>query len=488
MKERISSSPPVTGANGVPLDLVVRVAALVEARCGLQFDEARQGALRWAIATRMQHLSLVAPEEYHERLRANHAEAEFRRLVNLVTVTETCFFRDAAQFRLLRHHILPTLLRERAAEGRCRLRLRSAGCSSGEEAYSIAITLCEMGLPFSHREWQIEVVGTDVNTEVLERAREGVYGPRALRFVPEEIRARYFQRDGPRFRVTDEVRRLVRFEFGNLTDEPLPTPGEQDVVFCKHVVIYFRPETVERLVAGLYDALAPGGYLLLGPTESLWSVPHRFTLVDEEGAFCYRKAPAPAPSLPNRRGGAPARERGVTEFPALVAAPSPLGGEYEQCRLAFREGAWSSAETRLDALVRRWPDFVPARLLLGGLYVHRGRYDEALAQAAEILQLDDLEARAYLLIGMIEARRGRPTEALAALRRALYLNDGLVLGHFWLGNLYRERGELNRACLEYGQVVRLYEQRAFDLTEEFACDLSITQLVDFCRHALATTG
>ena len=127
---------------------------------------------------------------------------------------------------------------------------------------------------------------------------------------------------------------------------------------------------------------------------------------------------------------------------------------------------------------------MPARLLLGGVYVHRGRYDEAFVQAERVLHLTDLEPRAHLLIGMIEAQRGRPDEARQALRRALYLDNSLALAHFWLGNLYRDRGDTGRACIEYQNVVRGWEQHTLELTEMFASDLSIEQLVDFCRHSL----
>ena len=127
---------------------------------------------------------------------------------------------------------------------------------------------------------------------------------------------------------------------------------------------------------------------------------------------------------------------------------------------------------------------MPALLLLGGVYVHRGRFDDAVAQAETVLKVSDLEPRAHLLLGMIAARQQRHDEALQSLRRALYLDDSLALGHFWLGNLYRERGDIARACHEYENVVRDWEHHALQLTEEFASDLTAEQLVGFCRDML----
>jgi chemotaxis protein methyltransferase CheR len=127
---------------------------------------------------------------------------------------------------------------------------------------------------------------------------------------------------------------------------------------------------------------------------------------------------------------------------------------------------------------------VPAYLLLGGVYAHRARYDEAVAQAEMVLRLTELEPRAHLLLGMIASRRQRGEEAVLSLRRALYLDDSLALAHFWLGNLYRDRGDTARACQEYENVVRDAERHTFELTEEFASDLTAEQLVEFCSDSL----
>jgi chemotaxis protein methyltransferase CheR len=127
---------------------------------------------------------------------------------------------------------------------------------------------------------------------------------------------------------------------------------------------------------------------------------------------------------------------------------------------------------------------VPAHILLGGLYVHRGRLEDAMRQAETVLKVSDLEPRAHLLLGMIAARQQRYDEALQHLRRALYLDDSLALAHFWLGNLYRERGDVTRACQEYDNIVRDWEQQTLQLTEEFASDLTAEQLVAFCTDTL----
>jgi chemotaxis protein methyltransferase CheR len=158
--------------------------------------------------------------------------------------------------------------------------------------------------------------------------------------------------------------------------------------------------------------------------------------------------------------------------------------QYDFCLNACRAGEWDVAEAALIALVASCPTFVSGLLLLGGVHLHRGRFDEAVAQAQAVLKVSDLEPRAHLLLGMVAARRQRQGEALQSLRSALYLDDSLALGHVWLGNLYRERGDIARACHEYENVVRDWEHHSLQVTEEFAPDLTAEQLVGFCSDML----
>ena len=430
----------------------------------------------------MQQLGLDREDEYFVRLRgaaSTIVEAELRNLLNLVTVTETCFFRDPAQFRLLREYIIPTLIAERSAgsDGSKTIRIWSAGCSSGEEAYSIAITLDEMGVFVACPDWTIEIIGTDLNTKTLEKARRGVYTARAVRNIEGRLLDEHFVRDGKTFALSDKIKKRVKFEFGNLTQTPMPCSGPQDVVLCKNVAIYFRADVTRKLIKGLHDTLSPNGYLLLGHAETLWQMSEGFTLIEHNRAFCYRKS-SHTPVVPTSRSAAPTPT--VRLKPDTTYAPE----QYDLCLAAFRTGDWDAAEAAITALVNSSPAFVPGLLLLGGLYVHRGRFEDAMGQAEKVLKLDALEPRAHLLLGMIAARRQCDDEALQSLRRALYLDDSLALGHFWLGNLYRERGDVARACHEYENVIRDWERHTFQLTEEFASDLTAEQLVGFCSSTL----
>ena len=488
----------------LPQDQFIRFRDLIEQRCGIHLDDTRKASLQASLRARMEQLGIGRFEPYYDRLLADSTEEEFRKLIVLVTVTETCFLRDPAQFEALRRRILPALIAERGAEGRPTVRIWSAGCASGEEPYSIALVLWNMGLQATYPEWTFEIVATDLNSDALNAAGRGVYSARSIRYVDGTWLHRYFESDGKQYRLNDEVKRSVRFSYSNLVQEPFP-PTElrgQDVIFCKNVSIYFRPEVTRRLMHGLFEALNEGGYLFLGHSESLWHISDEFRLVEYDGAFCYRKITAPPvpearPPEVRRPHPAPTPGRvkptqpGAARMVAPARTPAPpappledTGSQYDQCLDAFRAGAWDRAEASLRALMQSSPSFIRAYLLLGGLYANQGRYEEAVVQAERALGLDLFEAKAHLLVGMIEAHRGRPSEALKSLRRALYLDDTLALAHFWLANLYRDRGDAERATREYRNVIRSYQRQTLQLPEEFASDLTLDQLLGFCRRSL----
>jgi tetratricopeptide (TPR) repeat protein len=203
-------------------------------------------------------------------------------------------------------------------------------------------------------------------------------------------------------------------------------------------------------------------------------VDDRFELVEYNGAFAYQKGGIGRESSPFK----------TVEPTAPPVFTQPSSEQYDESLQSFRAGDWAKAEAGLRCLLRTSPTFAPAHLLLGGVYAHSGRYDEAAEEAEALLKLSDLDARAHLLLGMIAARQQRVDQAMQSLRRALYLDDSLALAHFWLGNLYRDRGDRVRACHEYESVVSDWERRTFDLTEEFASDLTAAQLVDFCGASL----
>lgn len=258
---------------------------LIYEESGLYFNETKKDYLENRLMKRMKATHIATPYWYYRFVTANK-KAEFLVLLDYLTVNETAFFRNAPQFELFRNIILPHLTAEKARAGRKKLRLWSAGCSTGEEAYSIGMSVLD-AVPDADA-WDVKIIASDISLKSLEIAHRGLYAEDKVReTVPERTRSRYFEPEDGAFRVADAIRRLVVFDYHNLKHEN--GMNGLDAVFCRNVMIYFDEEEQKRLVNKFYASLNPGGYLLLGHSESLhgWNMNFQF-LYDNKGT-AYQK-------------------------------------------------------------------------------------------------------------------------------------------------------------------------------------------------------
>ncbi len=237
---------------------------LIRDHCGVSFADDSKFLVERRLLPRLEALRLRGFTDYYRYLRyASDARAELDEIVERVTTNETYFFRERFQ-----HEILPAL-HARGPRAGGRLHLWSAGCSTGEEAYTIAMLVRESGL---FAGWEVRVFGSDVSRRVIAAARRGIYGRSSFRATDERHLARYFHPVGPagdvRYQVNDDVRAMVHFGLLNLIeDETLAIVGEMDAIFCRNVLIYFDQDARRRVVAAFHRKLGRGGYLLLGHLE-----------------------------------------------------------------------------------------------------------------------------------------------------------------------------------------------------------------------------
>lgn len=259
---------------------------LIHGHAGLYFRDDLQYLVERRLAPRVRALGLQGFAAYHRYLRFDaNAAVELEVAAEALTTNETYFFREPAQLRSFGEEVLPSLARTRAGERR--LRVWSAGCSSGEEAYTVAILLRASGL---FAGWDVGVLGTDIARKVLATARAGVYGPHAFRGVDAEAMIRWFQPSGEKWTVDDAVRRIVSFGHLNLLDEAAVALVEPvDCILCRNVLIYFDAPARRQVLQSFLRALRPGGWLLLGHAESLVNLTADFEMVQLEGDLAYRK-------------------------------------------------------------------------------------------------------------------------------------------------------------------------------------------------------
>jgi chemotaxis protein methyltransferase CheR len=427
---------------------------------GLVFDPSRKESMAYSVGERMRATGLRDVASYLVLLDDDAAERQ--RLLDEVTIQETHFFRNPPQVRALRTHVLPELLRHAEQHGR-RLRIWSAGCSTGEEPYSIAMLLREL-LP-STGGWDVKVIATDISSRALEAARAGRYGARAVQLASADDLARHFQPapDGGH-EVRPEVRQLVEFRHHNLVTAPVPfAPSERiDLVLCRNVTIYFGRDTTRALMTRLHECLRDGGYLFLGHSETLWQVSEDFRLValgtGETAAFVYRRLDEPAAE---RRAVLPDR-RTEDEGPPR---PAP-----EQ-RVKARRAVEPAAPVGIDDLLAQ------ARAALGA-----GRYAAAAELAAQASAAAPLRAEAFYLRGLALVDAGRDADALVDLRKAVYLLPEMGFAHFLLAGVLGRLGHPSAAAREYAAAADTLGLQPGDATAEELGGRSVSELAQLCRQ------
>lgn len=422
-----------------------RIASVLEAHTGLAFPPTRHHLLARAVASCAGEYGLD-PWRDVDRL-TEPGSPVWRRLVAHARVGETYFFRHAEQLEAFRHLVLAPLVRARQTEARPRVRLWSAGCATGEEAYSLAMLVVE-SLPDSAR-WDVRVVGTDIDPAALERARAGTYGRWSFR-VDGPYRDRWFEHVSGGERVRDALRERVAFEEHNLANPaallPLSLDGPVDAVVCRNVTIYMGPAAVRTVVDRLYDALAPGGWLLVGPVEPSPEVYARFVAYQRDGFTIYQRPVTKAAEGPvAARVASPPTDNGVVR-PAH-ARPASLG------RLLVagspgRVGAVPVMRPVSEALLRE------ARVL-----ADRGDLGEAERRCRRALGLDPRVTGGYALLAAIADGRDDLDGACHALGRAIYLRREDPVPYFQLGLLEWRRGRTPQAHARLRTALRLLDGR-----------------------------
>jgi chemotaxis protein methyltransferase CheR len=495
----------------------------VAARLGLQFDEDRTELLETVATERLASLR-TSLDAYLPRLAPGGDPDELRVLAERLTVGETYFFRNRHDLDAFAAAVLPE--RMRAREGVRRLRILSAGCSSGEEPWTLAMLTREVPALAA---WDVSILGVDVNPAAIARARAGTYGTWSLRQTDEAARARFFRRDRRGFHVADELRPLVSFEERNLVDQDprLWVPGAFDVVFCRNVTMYFAPDVTRLIVARIARSLAPGGYLFLGHAETLRGVSTAFHLRHGHDTFYYQlregggaeAPPSPAPSRRAAPAAAPiavpdggwvdairrASERiahlatpvpGATAPPAAaapVATPTPVPGTRRDPGAAalalelLKEERFADALAALGPASGRETD-TDALLLRAVLLTLAGDPREAERTCARILELDELRAEAHYVMALCREHAGDRAGAADHDRYALYLDPTFSMPRLHLGLVAARAGERDAARRELARALVLLAAEEPSRILLLGGGFTRDALVELCRAELRAAG
>ncbi len=499
---------------------VERFRAAIGQRLGLQFDDGKLDLLAQILRQRLDATGGDDSGRYLQALEGGSHD-ELGPLAEQLTVGETYFFRNHDQLRACTEHGLPERLR--ALAGRRPLRILSAGCASGEEAYSLAILVREQ-LPEP-----VQIVGIDLNPAAIAKARRGRYSDWSLRETPDPMRERYFRGHGRDQELAADIRALVRFEVRNLVDEAPDfwRADAFDVVFCRNVLMYLSPRQARAVVGRIERALTPGGYLFLGHAETLRDLSHDFHLRHTHATFYYQSfssherrrgletalpagTAAPGASWVDAIATAHARiatlTRAGARLPSTTAPAWPLQTPLARPPFvapttppAARPTALAAAMELLQHerfaealdLFRALPEpdraDADAQLLHAVLLTHNGDWAAAQEAGRRLLAADELNAGARYLMALLCEQLGDFEQAREHDLMAVYLDPRFAMPRLHLGLLARRAGERTRAHDELGRALDLLAREEPSRILLFGGGFSREALMALCRAELRGT-
>jgi chemotaxis protein methyltransferase CheR len=470
MNQTTHAAPPLA----LTPEQFTRMRDLIASFGGVYLDAAQQRVLEAALAQRLAATG-ERQDRYEQLLASKAGREELRRLSELILNHETFFFRNMPHLRALRAVLLPEMHR-RKPPGEP-IRIWSAGCATGEEPYSIAITALE-ALGTTSR--PLEVYGTDLSMLAIEKARAGLYRGRALNNLSSEQLRRFFQPAGDGLLVAEPVRSLVTFAQLNLLDPFPDLVRGADAIFCQNVTIYFRDAARRDLIARFYACLPEEGLLFLGFSETLWNVFDGFGTREVGGAYVYykrssgeangaqpgarttRPTPAARPVAKRSETSSQAHQthstvpstRGRSDRVAVRVQMPQSSVETDEAFLARARqlldgGQIAEALEALRALPPHSPLAPRALTMVARAHADCGDLSQAVAEIRRSLEIEALNDDAYMLLGVIYGRQNDWPAAVRELERARYLNPASPLVSYHLADAYlhRERPEL--AAREY---------------------------------------
>jgi chemotaxis protein methyltransferase CheR len=446
-------------------------------KTGLTLRSEKKEELLELLSERMARLEPQMSFERYFRLLQSEGDsgAELRALVGRLTVGETHFFRNRPQFDALKTVVLPDLIRKHRDKVK-RLRIWSAGCSTGEEPYSIAMLLREL-LP-DIDDWSIMVLATDINMDSLATAKRGFYRNWSFREVDEYYQRRFFTEEEKGWRISGQVSDMVTFRYLNLAEDVFPSGVTRtdglDLVICRNVMIYFNVDLSLEITARFHSCLEDGGYLLVGHSEHSEMVHSRFRRKMLGSAILYRKA-AQGECWEK---GLKLRFRGSGREPADRVAYRAVDSEKRQGvqrpadteeTVRFEEAVRLYQEMRFEDSLKLYrailllnPANERARYMAALISANCGDIDEAEKDVGMILEKNPLHLEATYLQSLICRVRGDNAGELAALKKAIYVNRHFVLGHFQLGVFYLRQGRKDDAQRSLLNVLEILRGRAED--------------------------
>lgn len=469
---------------------------LISSNTGLHVREQDREALYKKIYARMKLLKISVADDYYQLLKNSNyqsnfstktiGEREWRELTLQLTISESYFFRDRGQMTLLKQQILPELITHKKAQSvkglaLPSLRIWSAGCSTGEEPYSLAILVKQL-IPDCDK-WKILILGTDINPESIEKAKRGIYHSWSFRLVDPELQRRYFYQRQTTWEIDEQIHKMVTFRCGNLLKDRFPSPTSDihnfDIILCRNVFIYLNYKVISVVLEKFYNTLSPGGYLISGHAEL-----HSQNL----GQLQTKIFPE---SVVYQRNQDLQVERPLTKKAEELISPAPFTAStkttrspsasthsltkdnqteitsqiFNQAETLFHNGAYASTIQEAERVIKQHPNHFGAYYLMAQAFANLGECEKAIHCCQQALKVDSLSVKPYYLLAHIAEEQGNCDKAKEFFKKIIYLAPSSIAAYLELGSVYESEEDTTKA--------RKMRNTAFDLLKEFPPHVTI---------------
>lgn len=488
---------------------------LVKDKSGLVFNNEKSAILNSGIRSRMLKKGLESSVEYFNLLL--HDQSEFYHLINLLTINETYFFREPAHYRLFSERLIPELLNRK--KNREKIKILCAGCSTGEEPYSLVITLMEKyGLKVNDF---FSVIAIDIDRDVIQKAKKGLFGKRSFRSMDDNLKRNYFEKikeSRSQYKVMESVRNKVEFiNFNLLSDFSSERVQEIDIIFYRNVSIYFAPKTQNMVFKKLSQILNDKGYILVSSTETFFHNLGILHLIEVDGVYLYQKnielkleerrkesLKIKQPLVKKDIGKPEIKDHRVRVFtPELksplapkqkkVAANKHFIDKRKNPNALFDNALHLAMDKRfkealdyIDKFLVEKPSFLNAYTLKVSILINSQRMEEAKKLCLKTIEMEQWNLEGYLLLGLIAKIENEEEETIKRFKEALYIQSSCWLAHFYLAEAYHSLDRLELSSREYEITIKLLEKGGLTTPglTYFPLSFSVKQIMHLCHHNL----
>jgi len=416
---------------------------------------------------------------------------KIEKLASFLTIGETYFFREKKTLDYLEKVYLPELIKKRTGINQ-KLKIWIAGCSSGEEPYTLAIILSRI-VPDIER-WDIKIMATDINPSFIKKAKAGIYTKWSFRGLSESIKSRYFEKlDKGQYRINESIRKMVNFSFINIATDLYPAPNNKtenvDVILCRNVLIYFSAKGIEKVTSKFYKSLVEKGVLVVSLVEVSTLICNKFNAISYNGATIYKKEkrtatvrdieikstklPANIDNLSKLDSKLPQYKKTALkkiQEPELVESVSIVTQKqatvikikeqivipsYKEIFILFKNGRFEEVEKHIENVLNsNRIEKTAYIILLAQIKVNTGNNEIAEKLCLDAIKLDKINIEAHYLLATIYSEQERMSDAIKSLQKTLFLDPNFVLGHFLLANIYLNNGDKSVSCKHFENAIK----------------------------------